>query len=458
MSRRRGIALLIAGVLLITIGVFVWGREREPEYQGKPLRYWIHGTSSGMWEEAGITESPEEVLRKMGPEVVPWLVRWLQARDGQPSKLLSDTRDKLPYWIREHLPETESADELNWLGLRGLHHLGPAAHEALPTLEETLHDADVEKRVRAAYILADMGYQGLPALVGGMRSRNREIRSSVFHAIQQAAWLSLDNCVYWELLPFFVAALHDQDELVRLHAAQFILQLDPRDAEALRVIMALVKEGRGSCQTSAIMALYGFEAEAQEVIPTLVKIVEQGPKHQGMSCFAMSVLCLGRMGSAAREAVPVVSSWLTKPGFENDLSCAEALGKIGPDAREAIPALRTIVASPHANPLIPITAAKALWRIDRDTNAVLALMPQWMARQQQWLLNLDGQFGPVEDLEILGEVGPAAKAAVPAIQPLLQARSAGVRSSAERALQSIDPDGTWRNGSPGPPPPPDPGP
>jgi hypothetical protein len=83
------------------------------------------------------------------------------------------------------------------------------------------------------------------------------------------------------------------------------------------------------------------------------------------------------------------------------------LGEIGPLAREAVAALTTALESKR--PWTAILAARALWKINADTNVALPVL-------EAALRATDGKTGDLSAqlaVKVLAEMGPAAKPAVP---------------------------------------------
>jgi HEAT repeat protein len=74
---------------------------------------------------------------------------------------------------------------------------------------------------------------------------------------------------------------------------------------------------------------------------------------------------LGRIGPAAKAAVPDLIVLLKEDNLLLALFTAEALGQVGPEAKEAMPALRAMLKS--QDPLRAEEAAKALGKIDPET-------------------------------------------------------------------------------------------
>jgi HEAT repeat protein len=96
------------------------------------------------------------------------------------------------------------------------------------------------------------------------------------------------------------------------------------------------------------------------------------------------------------------------------------------------------------DPHLRLRAAEALWKLDRRTNAVLAVM---VAELDDWAKDPNALIGVAEDANgqsrqqvaatILGEMGPAAEEAIPRLQMLLRSSFQEQREPAAKALEKI---------------------
>jgi HEAT repeat protein len=114
------------------------------------------------------------------------------------------------------------------------------------------------------------------------------------------------------------------------------------------------------------------------------------------------------MGPVARKAVPVLIEALDSPEYKS--RAANALGDIGPEARDAIPRLRKMATSDDE--FCRIQAARALLKIEGNTDFVISALID--------LLKWDGWgYPPREAARTLGDIGPPAERAVPALLDIL---------------------------------------
>lgn len=94
-------------------------------------------------------------------------------------------------------------------------------------------------------------------------------------------------------------------------------------------------------------------------MPALIEFV----KSPGSRWFIREgIWTLGKIGPAAKEAVPVIAPYLGSDNSQIRYAAAEALGNIGPAAGAAVPALR--LALNDKDSLLRLEAAAALKKIE----------------------------------------------------------------------------------------------
>ena len=157
---------------------------------------------------------------------------------------------------------------------------------------------------------------------------------------------------------------------------------------------------------------------------------------------AKSLEALERIGPAASNCVPAIIRVLKISVTDSNKSDmwkwevtalgAATLAQVGPPASNAIPVLKEVLhSSPPADEL---GAAVAIWRIGADTNTALPVLLKWCER------------GWLQSYEALGEIGPAAKDAVPLLLPRAKSSEPLTQRTAAAALKKIDPDAAVRAG------------
>jgi HEAT repeat protein len=368
---------------------------------------------------------------------------------------------------------------------------GPAAACAVPALIEGLTDPALVRLDTgwdnvccegptvhlAVAALARIGAPAVPALVEALESDNADRRQQAVIALGRIGPPARDAR----------KALRKQLEgghtSTRLHAAGALLRTGEDPEKRLRVLTAGLKDpgtrrlalfilcyggtevpvGEGAClgdlagsgrltlPKEAMEPLLGslgdkglgvwaagllglMKGEAGELVPRLTALLREGDSRQRSS----SLFALEKLGPAAAEAAPVVLRVLEEDGApEVQALAARALEAIGGKAPTPAPVL-----------LQRIAAQRALHSCDDLYLALGSLRP--VPREViDHLLNVQGAGadGPSSDgyrrslpLRTLGQIGPAARAAVPALEARLLDHDPIVRAYATFALAAVTED------------------
>jgi HEAT repeat protein len=271
-------------------------------------------------------------------------------------------------------------------------------------------------------------------------------------------------------LPTLLEGLKDKNEMVRQCSA-WGFQFLGRDAD--EAIPALVQTFRSETEhrDSRMMAIEalnemgeGFNSRPADVsgisvaVPDLVGLLQD--KDIGIRSTAARTL--GGMGDNAKTAVPMLSQLLTYPVSINDaktwysnngesvddqarlerlipnldrnfkISAINALEKIGPDAQSAVPLLNELLNYPEKQ--VRASSAIALWKITGQTDVASSVLADTIYPPP----------GPDlyvwrKQMEALAEMGPAAQAALPALQKLAKWGNEEVREPAIQTLNKISP-------------------
>src|SRR5262249_28926565 len=148
-----------------------------------------------------------------------------------------------------------------------------------------------------------------------------------------------------------------------------------------------------------------------------------------------AALSLGRIGKAARIAVPDLVATLKDKHPGTRAAAAEALGRIGPDAKEALPVLIETLKDKSGDPLTRSFAALALAQIGGPEEAVQALptLIETIADPQA----AEARIGAAR---VVGKMGKEAAPAVPVLAKALAGKDVELRRAAVAALGEIGPD------------------
>jgi HEAT repeat protein len=340
------------------------------------------------------------------------------------------------YWDASGFPWY--GEELRRSAAEGLGKVGAPAVAALSALVKDATE-NRDARCYAAFALGNIGHVGkdaVPALINALKDQDANVRWSAAAALGKIGPAAEDA------VPALSDALKDQNGSVRSSAAAALGTIGPAAKDTVLALNDAVND-KYTNATGALDAILRSTS-----VPELVTFL-RGREYAGCRHLrAEAAEALGRIGPAARAAVPALIDALKdpeEPERHRDPEpsdrpapverapartvrdrAAEALGKIGPAAKDAVPALSRALNDPDK--AVGTRAAEALGRIGPAAKAAVpALLTAFK----------DDKRRAVGDraAEALGRMGPAAKTAVPVLSRALNDGSR--RELAGRALVQI---------------------
>lgn len=267
--------------------------------------------------------------------------------------------------------------------------------QALARLRKGIANPDAEAREAAV--------TGLSSLAEGMAAADRAALAA-------------------ELIPL----LSDQEREVGRAAGAALIRLGADAAPAIRAKLA---DPAVRLQLMEVIAALGTSAKA--TVPELVAALGD-PQARGEA--AVAVAAIG--GSDAAEAVPALAALVADDKAEPGLRYAAcyALGRIGPAAVAAEPVIRGLAES--QDELMATVAIWAALRIKPDDATLFASAIPKLRRA----LRDDSELVRLEAAVALGDIGPAAAAAIPILELVAEDDPAKqVRQAAAEALTKIRP-------------------
>jgi HEAT repeat protein len=307
---------------------------------------------------------------------------------------------------------------------------GPAvqAKEAPPPKEdagswaEQLTRPQPEVRLRAVAALAELGpaaKAAVPILAGTLRKdKDLQVRRAAAVALGQ---VGPDAAA---AVPALTEALADADYDLVSHAARALGHVGPKARAAVPALTRALRSRHTTVCYAAAGALGGIGPQAREAGPELRPLLTSVVPYIAASA-AESLWRIDRDPEAIRELIKQVRE---RTPINDGCWAAEALGNLGPDAAAAVPALRE--ALKVRGSLLPTRAAVALWRIGKHKDGIAVMT----ARLRDGNSTVRSHAATA-----LGLIGPAAKAAVPALTEALKDTGPWVAPSAAEALERIDP-------------------
>jgi HEAT repeat protein len=178
------------------------------------------------------------------------------------------------------------------------------------------------------------------------------------------------------LLPALLQSVSDTDAWVRRAAVTAVSKLRPIEDSAVSALVVAAKDIDQAVRIQAIKALIGLGPAAAPAVPLLAEALEDNVA----------------VGYALR-----------------------ALAEIGPEAAKAVPAILNVPKrhGQRKEDYIRWYAAQALWKIEKNPDHAVPLLIE-LARAK------GGSQARMDAFRLLGEIGPAAKASVPALIEIIE--------------------------------------
>ncbi|MHC4201263.1 MAG: HEAT repeat domain-containing protein [Planctomycetota bacterium] len=367
-------------------------------------------------------EAAGAALKRMGRPAVPALVEALRDKN---SSLRGEAAQVLG-WIgadaKEAVPALARAlkdvDYVSVLAAGALCKIGPAAKDAVPSLIKALEDEYEELRTSAACALSAVGAPAAEKAVPVLIRRLRDDCPSVREAAAGA--LGTIGRGQEETVPALVKALRDDDRRVRYVAAWWLGEIGEAAKAVAPALVRALKEAR------AVRWLLIHQDNP-----------DWGEKygHESIVC-KNCIIALGKIGPASKEVLPALvrTFELEEADWETCGVATKALAKIGkPSVPSLVEALRDGSSwvrwqvavtlgeiGPEAEEAVP-ALVKALMREETDMRPGIGRR-HWYARKAA--------------VEALGKIGPVA---VPALVEALQHKGSALRHAAAEALAGIGP-------------------
>ena len=201
---------------------------------------------------------------------------------------------------------------------------------------------------------------------------------------------------------------------------------------AVSSILSLLKDDDREVRLRAVAALGDLAAEVRRVLPALRAALEEAALHEEEGVRTEAVRALLRAGPQPATEVGALTDTLHSALDVVRSHAATALGDCGRDGRPAVPDLI------HASlwdeeAAVRLGAAMALWKIGRKGPLVLTVLTEALGDANELVCWVAA--------ECLGQMGPEAREAVPALRQALRRgyRLSIVKTGVRLALERIDP-------------------
>ncbi len=249
--------------------------------------------------------------------------------------------------------------------LQALLSIGPEPKDALPVCLEAIKDAAPRVRLPAVELLwrvEPKHKEIVPRALDLMRQP--EVRYATLGLLQR---MGPDAA---KVVPAVVDALRAPDEPTRRLAVEALGSIGPGAKSAIPDLVILLRERDPSTRLTVLLSLEKVGAEPKELMPRLVAFIKETQRTYN----AQPAIHLVRdSGPKAASAAPALVAVLHDPlAAQNHLAAAEALHKVAPAVakKEAAPVLRRLVRAGSTN----FAAAGHLLAIEPDDKDALKLL------------------------------------------------------------------------------------
>jgi hypothetical protein len=129
----KRIIIFGASTALILLTSVLFLPRHQPTFQGVKLRDWLDSLDPLSGTSVTQKQTAEEAVRAIGKDGLPWLISWLQAKDGRFGKAFTQSMyaQLLPNGISRFW---RPAPDHNWKALQAFKVLGKTAEPAIPQL------------------------------------------------------------------------------------------------------------------------------------------------------------------------------------------------------------------------------------------------------------------------------------------------------------------------------------
>jgi HEAT repeat protein len=432
-----------------------------------------------------VRKAAAEALAKIEPDwprgtgaaaAVAGLVQVLGGRSSEAAQHASAALSRIGRAAVPALAEAladEERDTRQVAAARVLGRIGAEAAAAVPTLTQALRSEHTHVRQAAAEALAGIGpaaAPAVPALADKLSDWSPAVRQATAEALGRVG-PAADVAV-----PALIQLLSDREETARQAAVTALVRIGPATVPLLlRLLTDPERDERRHAERLkweaetltwlGNMDVDAVRRESRKAVGNLNWYFQYARADWNDAVRQAAATVLGRLGPAARDAVPVLAQGLADPDPPFRRAAAQALGQIGAPAADALAALAAALAD--GNEGVRRATAEALPRVDpawtenpRTRDVAPSLLEKLKGRGDpakqveaealvaMGVAAVPALIGALRDddravreatAELLCRIGPPAREAVPALRQALEDPHGWVRDAAARALKSIDP-------------------
>lgn len=278
------------------------------------------------------------------------------------------------------------------------------------------NSADRATSARELMKLGPAASSSVPLLIDNFRDEDPAIRQVVTNAL---------SSIGKPAVPALTKSLGDGAAVVRRQACIALMKIGPDAKPALEALGGVAtKDKDKEIRGFALAALTKIDPETTAIIPYL----KQTLKDEEASVRLASLLALEEPARKVEAMVPVLAGALKDTDKNVRITTASILARIGPPAKAALPALTDALNDKEAE--VRVSVASVLVDLDpKQTEKVLPLLVKELGNPDEKVRRAAAY--------VLGQIGAAAKPAVPELEKALKDSSADVRQAAGVALDKI---------------------
>jgi HEAT repeat protein len=262
------------------------------------------------------------------------------------------------------------------------------------------------------------------AVIAGLNSKDEDIRQLAVRTLAEST--PDDRPAKPAVVDAFVAAMEDADPAV---IEEVIDALAAQGTHAVgRISRGLANE---KLRPIAVQVAIRMGADAKGTVPALLEAIDatkEDPLLRREIHFALAAI-----GPDAAAAVPKLTEALGDEVPEIRYSACYALGRIGPSAESCVQAISKLYSSDKEDDFQRLSCLWALVHIypnnEKIQNRAIPVFTEALSDSREHVR--------AEVANALGDIGPAAKSALPALRQATKDEFAEVREAAKAAIEQI---------------------
>lgn len=312
--------------------------------------------------------------------------------------------------------------------VNALAHIGPASAPAVPTLIRLLDSEGLSGN--AIFALSQIGPQAtaaVPALLNKAKTATGDERLSCLGALADIAPQTP------ELLPQVIELLKSSDAGERSVGSRMLARMGTSTANVLEALETVMLDDEWlDPRLDAAEAIYRLDPKrGVTMVTNVIELIGWTDAEDHVGPARMARL-LGQIGRASPEVLAELTRLFVHKEETVKIAAAETLVKLSIQRKpESVAVLRNIMTTSKSGTM-RFCAAKTLFSVAPDQSGEVVA-------QVACLLQTDLHFyQQTEAAAFLGEVGAAARAAVPQLRAVLESQDWKLRRAAFHALAKIE--------------------